>query len=182
MLAKPNKRHHENELKLEVIFPSWLHYDVVSALKTSHPYEEVAYDIIQLNNDYQQVGSGMIGELPEEMDEIMVLHLLKTSFRLSVIKHTSLLGKKVKKLALCGGAGSFLIGKAISVGADFYVTGDIKYHEFFDANNRIVVADIGHWESEQFTIELLVELLQHNFPTFAILKTEVDTNPVQYFI
>jgi dinuclear metal center YbgI/SA1388 family protein len=181
-VGQQGKRHQENELKLEVIFPSWLQFDVVTALKASHPYEEVAYDIVQLSNDYQQVGSGLVGELPEEMDETMVLHLLKTSFRLSVIKHTPLLGKKVKKIALCGGAGSFLIGKAISAGADFYVTGDIKYHEFFDANNRIVVADIGHWESEQFTMELLVELLQHNFPTFAILKTEVDTNPVQYFI
>lgn len=181
-VGEHGKRHQEDELKLEVIFPSWLHSNVVTALKAAHPYEEVAYDIVQLSNDYQQVGSGLIGELPEPMDERMVLHLLKTSFGLSVIKHTALLGKKVKKIAVCGGAGSFLIGKAATARADFYVTGDVKYHEFFDANSRIVVADIGHWESEQFTVELLLELLQHNFPTFAILKTEVDTNPVQYFI
>ncbi len=181
-VGEQGKRHEENEVKIEVVFPSWLQFDIVAALKIAHPYEEVAYDIVSLSNDFQQVGGGLIGELPEPMDEVMVLNMLKTGFGLSVIKHTPLLGKKIKTIALCGGAGSFLINKAIAVGADFYITGDIKYHEFFDANSKIVVADIGHWESEQYTSELLVELLQYNFPTFAILKTEVDTNPVKYFL
>jgi putative NIF3 family GTP cyclohydrolase 1 type 2 len=101
---------------------------------------------------------------------------------LSVIKHTPLLGKPVKKLAICGGSGSFLIQKAISSGATVYITSDVKYHEFFDANNKIVIADIGHWESEQFTIDLLFDILQSKFTTFAVLKTEVKSNPVHYFI
>jgi len=181
-IGEQGKRHEENEIKIEVIFPSWLQFEVVAALKSAHPYEEVAYDIVSLNNEFQQVGSGLVGELPEPMDEKMVLNMLKTGFGLSVVKHTPLLGKKVKTIAFCGGAGSFLISRAIAARADFYITGDIKYHEFFDANSKIVVADIGHWESEQYTAELLVELLQYNFPTFAILKSKVDTNPVQYFL
>lgn len=176
------QRHEENEVKIEVIFPVWLKSTVIAALKNAHPYEEVAYDIVPLANEMQVIGSGLIGELPEPMEETMVLNMLKTSFNLTVIKHTPLLGKKVKNIAVCGGSGSFLIGKAIAEKADFYVSADIKYHEFFDAENKLVVADIGHWESEQFTIELLMEILQYNFPTFAILKSNVDTNPVKYFI
>ena len=100
---------------------------------------------------------------------------------LKVIKHTPFLGKKVKKIAVCGGSGSFLTKTAIAAKADFYITADVKYHEFFDAESKLVLADIGHWESEQFTIELLAEVLQEKFPTFAVLKTAVKTNPVQYW-
>jgi putative NIF3 family GTP cyclohydrolase 1 type 2 len=124
----------------------------------------------------------LLGELPEELEETGFLHMLKTSFELSVIRHTPLLGKKIKKVAICGGSGSFLIGKAAASGADIYISADIKYHEFFDANNQLVVADIGHWESEQFTTELLLEILQAKFPTFAVLKSGVKTNPVNYFL
>lgn len=181
-VGEKGKSHQEEEIKIEVIFPNWLKVNVVAALHNAHPYEEVAYDIVTLNNSFEEVGSGLIGELPEPMEETMVLNMLKTGFNLSVIKHTPLLGKKITKLAVCGGAGSFLIGNAIAAGADFYVTSDVKYHEFFDANYRMVIADIGHWESEQYTAELLVEILQQNFPTFAILKTGVDTNPIKYFL
>ena len=148
----------------------------------AHPYEEVAYDIIALDNQNQLVGSGLVGELPEPLNETGFLAMLKTTFELSVIRHTPLLGKPVKKIALCGGAGSFLIGAAAATGADFYITGDIKYHEFFDANSRLVVADIGHYESEQFTIDLLFDKKKKKFPTFAVLKTGVKTNPVHYFL
>ena len=116
------------------------------------------------------------------MKEHFFLQMLKQSFDLQLIKHTKLLGKNIQKVAICGGAGSFLISKAASIGADIYVTADIKYHEFFDANDTMVVADIGHWESEQFTSELLVNVLQQNFPTFAVLKSSVNTNPVEYFL
>jgi dinuclear metal center YbgI/SA1388 family protein len=176
------ERHTEAEIKIEVIFPAYLQKNIVSALLKAHPYEEVAYDIIALANDYQQVGSGLVGDLPIAISETEFLLQLKASFGLTVIRHTPLLGKPVQKIALCGGAGSFLTAKAISAGADFYVTGDVKYHEFFDANTRIVIADIGHWESEQFTIDLLFLILQDKFPTFAVLKTGVKTNPVDYFI
>jgi hypothetical protein len=180
--GEKGKRHIEPETKLETVFQAHMQQQVIKALIKNHPYEEVAYDIVALNNDLQTVGSGLIGYLPEPMEEAFFLQMLKQSFDLQVIKHTKLLGKRIQKVAVCGGAGSFLLGKASQAGADIYITGDMKYHEFFDANDQLIVADIGHWESEQFTIELLMEVLQQNFPTFAVLKTKVKTNPVEYFI
>jgi putative NIF3 family GTP cyclohydrolase 1 type 2 len=115
------------------------------------------------------------------MEEKAFLQQLTTTFSLQVIRHTPLLRKQVSRVAVCGGAGSFLLENALAAGADFFITADLKYHEFFDANGRMVVADIGHWESEQFTPELLVDVLQSKFPTFAVLKSGIDTNPVQYF-
>lgn len=181
-VGKKEERHTEPEIKIEIIFPAWLQNNLISALKNSHPYEEVAYDIVALNNELQTFGSGLIGELLEPMEEQYFLQMLKQSFGLQLIRHTKLLGKPIQKVAVCGGSGSFLIGKAAAANADIFITGDIKYHEFFDANNQLVIADIGHWESEQFTIELLMDVLQQNFPTFAVLKTKVKTNPVEYFI
>jgi dinuclear metal center YbgI/SA1388 family protein len=181
-VGKIGERHTEAEVKMEMIFPAWLQKDICNALFTAHPYEEVAFDIVALDNTSQQLGSGLIGELPVEMTELAFLGFLKEKFNLSVIKYTPLTGRTVKKVALCGGAGSFLMGAASAAGAHFYVSADIKYHEFFDANGRLVVADIGHYESEQFTIGLLSEFLQQKFPTFAVLKTGVVTNPVNYYI
>lgn len=175
------KRETTEEEKIEVIFPVYLREKLVNAMTEAHPYEEVAYDLIPLSNYFQEVGSGLIGELPEERDETQFLQIVKLQFNLQVIRHTPLLEKKVKKVALCGGAGSFLIKNALSAGADFFITSDIKYHEFFDAENRMVIADIGHWESEQFTIELLHDVLHANCSNFAVLKSEVQTNPVRYF-
>lgn len=176
------KRHTEDEIKMEMIFPAWKETEVIKAMLAAHPYEEVAYDIIALNNKNQLVGSGLTGDLAQAMSEIEFLKLLKEKFNLSVIKHTPLQDTQVTKIALCGGAGSFLIGAAIASGAQFYITGDIKYHEFFDANNRLVIADIGHYESEQHTIDLLFDILSRKFLNFAVLKTGVKTNPVHYFL
>ena len=180
--GKVGIRHIEDEIKMEMIFPAWQEKSILTAMTDAHPYEEVAYDIVALDNQNQQVGSGLTGELPEPISETALLELLKQKFNLSVIRHTPLLGRPVKKIALCGGAGSFLTGAAVAAGADFYITGDVKYHEFFDANNRLVIADIGHYESEQFTIDLLFDILTQKFPTFAIQKTGVKTNPVHYFL
>jgi dinuclear metal center YbgI/SA1388 family protein len=179
--GKIGERHTEPEIKMEIIFSAWLEKGIYNAMIAAHPYEEVAYDIVQLENTNLQVGSGLVGELPEPVTEAAFLSDIKRIFNLSVIKHTALTGRKVKKVALCGGAGSFLIGAASAAGADFYISSDIKYHEFFDANGKLVVADIGHYESEQFTIGLLSEFLQQKFPTFAVLKTGVVTNPVNYY-
>lgn len=179
-VGKQGERHEEPELKLEVIFPFWLEAPLVRALRSSHPYEEVAFDIVPLSNTHQGTGAGLIGEFPEPLDEQRFLQVLKSVFKTGVIRHTAFLNKPIKKLALCGGAGSFLISKALAAGADAYVTGDIKYHEFFDANDRMLLADIGHYESEQFTINLLQEFLAQKFPNFAVLKTGVHTNPVFY--
>ncbi|GAB2834223.1 Nif3-like dinuclear metal center hexameric protein [Ferruginibacter profundus] len=175
------KRHTEEEIKIEVIFPAWLEKPIYNALIQAHPYEEVAYDIISLENTSQVIGSGLIGKLPTPMAEVDFLKSIKEIFNISMVRHTALMGKEVQKVALCGGAGSFLIGAAIAAGADFYISSDIKYHEFFDANGRLVIADIGHYESEQFTTDLLFEVLTEKFPNFAVLKTGLNTNPVQYF-
>jgi dinuclear metal center YbgI/SA1388 family protein len=175
------KRHTEKELKIEVILPAYLENKIVAAMKAAHPYEEVAYDVVELSNMNQRVGSGVIGELAEQMEEKKFLQKLKEVFGLQIVRHTALSGKKISKVALCGGAGSFLTAKALAAGADVYVTADMKYHEFFDANGRMLIADIGHYESEQFTINLLQEILEKKFPTFAVLKTGVETNPVRYF-
>lgn len=180
-VGTPGTRHTEAELKIEVIFPAHLKRGIVSALLAAHPYEEVAYDIVALSQEFQQVGSGLVAELPQPLAETELLHKIKQAFGLQVIKHTPLLNKPVKTVALCGGAGSFLTKKAIAAGADIYITSDVKYHEFFDAENRLVIADIGHWESEQFTIDLLYDILLTKFPTFAVLKSKVKTNPVCYF-
>ena len=176
------QRHNENELRIETIFPAWVETEVVKALKSAHPYEEVPYDIYLTDNYNQQIGSGLAGELPKAIIGEDFLKQLKEAFGLAVIRHNALSKNLVKKIALCGGAGSFLIGAAVAAGADFYVTGDVKYHDFFDANERLVIADIGHFESEQYTIDLLFDILREKFPNFAVLKTEVKTNPVSYFV
>jgi hypothetical protein len=181
-VGEHGKRHEEAELKIEVIFPSWRENSIISALKSAHPYEEVAFDVVQLDNEFQTVGSGLIGELETAVSENAFLELLKNRFNLQVLRHTAFLQKPIKKVAICGGAGSFLTKTAIAEGADIFVTADIKYHEFFDAEKRLLLADIGHWESEQFTIDLLAEELSRKFPTFAVLKTGVKTNPVVYFV
>ena len=180
-VGKIGERHRENETRIEVIFPGFLQHSMVDSLKEVHPYEEVAYDIYPLENQREDVGSGLTGELPESISEEELLTLLKKIFGLSVIKHTQFLQKKISKVALCGGAGFFLLPQAIAASAQVYITSDIKYHEFFDADSNILLADIGHYESEQFTIELLAEILQQKFPNFAVLKTEIITNPVLYF-
>ena len=174
------QRHEEEEMKIEVIFPAWLEQGILSAMIKAHPYEEVAYDVVRLDNNYQSTGSGLIGDLPTSISPTEFLQLLQNQFHLQVIRHTKR-EKPIHKVALCGGAGSFLTKAALAAGADAYVTGDVKYHEFFDAENRLLLADIGHWESEQFTIDLLAEHLSGKFPTFAVLKTDVKTNPVEYF-
>jgi dinuclear metal center YbgI/SA1388 family protein len=180
--GKPGELHRENEIKVEVIFPAWLEGRILKSLLAAHPYEEVAYDIVRLDNRFSTIGSGVIGELKEPAAEKSFLKILKEKFKLNVIKHTGLLSKPISRVAVCGGAGSFLISSALAAGADCFITSDIKYHEFFDANDKMVIADIGHYESEQFTINLLQEFLEQKFPTFAVLKTEVNTNPVRYFL
>jgi dinuclear metal center YbgI/SA1388 family protein len=176
------QQHMEEEIKVEVIFPAGLQQAAIAAVKAAHPYEEVAYDIIALDNVTGYTGSGLVGELPEAVAEGLLLEQIKAAFGLKLLRHTAFLGKKVKKVALCGGAGSFLTGAAKAAGADVYITADVKYHEFFDADGQLLLADIGHYESEQFTINLLFDVLQEKFPTFAVLKTGVNTNPVHYFL
>ena len=180
-VGEKGKIHSEKEVRFETIFPAYLQVKIIQALINSHPYEEVAYDIYPLDNKFDKVGMGMIGSFAVPKSEKDFLAQLKNTFNTGVIKHTALKNKKVKKVAVCGGTGSFLLKQAIAAGADFFVSADFKYHEFFDAENRIVIADIGHFESEQFTKELFYELLTKKFPKFALHLSEVNTNPVFYF-
>jgi dinuclear metal center YbgI/SA1388 family protein len=170
------------ESKVEFIFPAWLESKIIATLKANHPYEEVAYEIISLDNINQEIGSGMVGYLKKPMTEKAFLTFLKNQFNLPVIRHSNFLQKKIHKIALCGGSGSFLISNAIASKADIYITADVKYHEFFNANNQLVIADIGHWETEQFTIQLIFDYLSQKFPNFALLKTRVKTNSICYFV
>jgi len=173
--------HQEAETRLETIIPAELSSKVINAMVAAHPYEEVAYDIYPLENKDPHRGMGMIGRLEYPMEEEVFLGFLKDRFRASVVRHSTLLGKAVKKVAVCGGAGSFLLGKAKAKGADVFVTGDMKYHQFFEAEGQLVVMDIGHFESEQFTRELFYDLLMKKFPKFAVRLSETEKNPIKYF-
>ncbi len=168
------------ENRLEVIFPQFLEKHILAALRAAHPYEEVAFYIHVLENTHQEVGSGIVGELEMPMNALDFLHFLKKTMQTACIRHTAPLSIEVKKVAVCGGAGSFLLGNAIGAGADVFVTADYKYHEFFDADGQIMIADIGHFESEQFTIDLLVEILQKKNIQLRIFSTKIITNPVKY--
>jgi dinuclear metal center YbgI/SA1388 family protein len=169
-----------DEIRFETIFPSFMQNQVINALLKTHPYEEVAYDVYPLSNELNSVGSGMIGELEIETDEAEFLNFTKKALKTDCIRHTTLRSKKVKKVAVCGGSGSFLLRAAIASGADCYITADFKYHEFFDAEGKIIIADVGHYESEQFTKDLLYSLLLEKFPTFALHLSHINTNPVNY--
>lgn len=176
-----NQRHQEEEYRLEVVYHQALERKLTAALRQAHPYEEVAYDCIPLSNEWAQLGSGMVGELPEQQPIKQFFDHVKNSFGVACIRHTTINKETIKRVAWCGGSGSFLLPQAKAAQADVFITADFKYHEFFDAENDIVIADIGHYESEQFTIELLHDVLKEKMPTFALLLTECNTNPVNYY-
>lgn len=179
-IGKPGELTRTREMKIETIYPVSKEKEVLKALIDAHPYEEVAYDIFTLENNYDRIGSGMVGELEKEEDEMEFLKRLSGVFKAQGIRYSSLRKKRVRKVAVCGGSGSFLLPNAISEGADIFVTADFKYHQFFDADNKVVIADVGHYESEQFTMDLLKEELNKKFPTFAVRLTGTNTNPINY--
>jgi len=181
-VGEKDQLHQEPEVRVEVVLPQYRQSAVIAALLAAHPYEEVAYDLVSLANVQPGLGAGVTGYLPEPLETTAFLALLKEKFGLQLVRHTPSSGKPVRKVALCGGAGSSLVSSALAAQADAYVTGDMKYHEFFDADGRILIADIGHFESEQFTIDLLAEQLAEKFTTFAVLKTGIITNPVRYYL
>jgi len=181
-VGQVGEQHREAEVRIETIFKVQDERKILLALLENHPYEEVAYDIYALENKLDNVGAGMIGWLPQEMEAHEFLHHVKNKMQAKVIRHTNLLGRKIKKVAVCGGSGSFLLKQAIAAGADAFITADFKYHEFFDAEDKLIICDIGHYESEQFTSNLLIDNIQEKFPNFAIRLTEHNTNPINYFI
>ncbi|MFT6868413.1 MAG: dinuclear metal center YbgI/SA1388 family protein [Cyclobacteriaceae bacterium] len=169
-----------NEKRVEVIFPSFKTDKIISALKKSHPYEEIAYYLTSLQNKNQQVGSGMIGELKKPMETEAFLTFLKDKMQTDVIRHTQIHLKEIRTVAVCGGAGSFLLSHAKAAKADVFISGDFKYHDFFEADNEIIIADIGHYESEQFTKDLLYDILSKKLTNIALLLSGVKTNPIKY--
>ncbi len=171
----------EPEVKIEVLVEKHREREVLAAMRGAHIYEEVAYELVPINNLHQQIGAGMIGSLPQAMDEKDFLTLVKKEMKADIIRHTALSGNKVQKVAICGGSGSFLLNDAIAAGADIFITADFKYHQFFDAGGKIVIADIGHYETEQFTPEIFEMVLKKKFINFAVLLSNVLTNPVKYF-
>lgn len=174
-------QHHEPETRIETIFLVQDERKILLALLENHPYEEVAYDIYPLENKLNTVGSGMIGWLEEEMEAADFLAFVKSRMNVTLIRHTKATDRKIKKVAVCGGSGSFLLNNAIAAGADAFITADFKYHEFFDADGKLMIADIGHFESEQFTSGLLIDIIREKFPNFAIRLTEHNTNPINYY-
>ena len=174
------EQHNENEDRIEVIYPKHKEKAILNAMKMAHPYEQVAHQIYVLENKHQLVGSGIVGELKKTVKIEAFLQHIKTNMKADFVRYSSLVKKEVKCVAVCGGSGSFLLNNAKAVGADIFITADFKYHEFFDAENDIVIADIGHYESEQFTKDLIYDLLTKNFTRFAVRLSKVNTNPIKY--
>lgn len=179
-IGHSGKQETVNEIRAEVIFPSHLEVNIIQALKGTHPYEEVAYYVQRIENENQEVGSGLVGDLEIPMEPIEFLRRLKKQMRIEVVRHTAPVVGMVKRVAVCGGAGSFLLGNAIQSGSQVFVSADFKYHEFFDADGKIMIADVGHYESEQFTKELFGEVLTKKFTTFAVNFSKTVTNPISY--
>ncbi len=170
--------HNEKETRIETILPSYIKNRAISALLKAHPYEEPAYDIYPLQNTWNTVGAGVIGELPHDTDEQEFLLSIKNIFKAGCVKHTALRGRKIKKVALCGGAGASFAHEAIASGADVYITGEARYHELFDNTDKMLYAIIGHYESEQYTTEIFEEIISQSFPQTPVKTTKINTNPI----
>jgi len=181
VIGKRNKLMKTNEVKIEVTFEKHKQSQIIKAMKANHIYEEVAYEIYSLENKHQNIGLGMIGELKKPISEIDFLKFIKKKLDLSIIKHSEKINKTIKKVAVLGGSGSFAINNALAQGADAFVTSDLKYHQFYEAENHVLLIDIGHFESEKFTKNLIFDFLKKKITNFAIVLSEIDTNPVKYF-
>lgn len=181
-IGKVGERESVDEVLLSVIFESFKEREIVQKMKEVHPYEEVAYQIYRLENENQYLGLGQYGDLEQEMTETEFLNLLKEKFNLRVVRYSQFSGRTIKKIGVIGGSGAQGIKNAIDAKCDAYITGDLKYHDFFRAENKLLLCDIGHFESEQFVVEQIIDILSKKFPKFAILKLTQNTNPVNYFI
>ena len=181
IVGEKGKIHFEDETQISVTFSKHLESNILKILFKTHSYEEVAYEITSIENTNQHIGMGMTGELQEAISESEFLEFVKSTMKTGCIKHSSLLGKPIKKVAVLGGSGSFAITAAKHADADAFITADLKYHDFFQAENQIVLADIGHYESEQFTKNLLVTYLTKKITNFAVVLSKTNTNPVKYF-
>ncbi len=179
-LGKKGEMQREDEIQIGVTYPKHLEQNILQALHETHPYEEIAHEIMTLENTNQHIGMGMVGEFKNPMNELDFLNFIKQKMKVSCIRHTELLGKKIKKVAVLGGSGAFAIEAAKRAGVDAFITSDVKYHQFFQAEKQLIIVDIGHYESEQFTKNLLVDYLTKKIPNFAVILSEENTNPVKY--
>lgn len=174
------KLHTASEVRVETILPAHCKADVLQVLLDNHPYEEPAFDFYPVRNDWSQVGAGVVGELEKPMECRDFLWKVKQTFGVECIRHNGFNDRKIATVALCGGAGAFLIPQALHGKADAFVTGEIKYHEYFGYENDILLVQAGHYESERYTIELFSEVLGKSFPGLRIRQTECNTNPIKY--
>ena len=172
--------HREAEVRIETVLPAYLKGKVVRALLEAHPYEEPAYDLYPLKNQWQQAGAGVIGELPDDMATGKFLQLVKETFQTECVKTNRFNGQSVRTVALCGGSGAFLLPQAIGQGADVFLTGEIKYHDYFGHEDELLMVEIGHYESERYTMEIFLDIIKEACPTLSVKLTNVDTNPVRF--
>ncbi len=172
--------HTEKEVRIETVLPAYKKTEAIKALLHAHPYEEPAYDLYPLQNSWGQAGSGLIGELEHPETELEFLKKIKKTFEVGCLKHNKLTGREIQTVALCGGAGAFLIPHAIRNQADVFITGEIKYHDYFGLDTEILLAEIGHYESEQYTKEIFYTIIRDLFPALDIQMTKVNTNPIKY--
>ncbi|MEG0795568.1 MAG: Nif3-like dinuclear metal center hexameric protein [Odoribacter sp.] len=179
-VGKVGTLHTENEIKTEITLPAYLLNKSIQALKAVHPYEEPVWDIVCLDNENPTTGFGIIGELPSPVNTMTFLEKVKQTFHCKTIRHTAICKTEIQKIAVCGGSGAFLTKLAIRQKADLYITGDYKYHDFFNTENQLIIADIGHYESEQFTKDIFYELVTKKISNFAIQFSRVQTNPINY--
>ncbi len=172
--------HFEEEIQLGITFAKHLEGTIIRTLHENHPYEEVAYEMTTLDNTNQHIGMGMIGSFKKSLSEIDFMTLLKTKMNVPMVRHSDFTGKMIQKVAVLGGSGSFAIAHAKRAGVDAYVTADLKYHDFYQAEGQLILADIGHYESEQYTKNLLFEYLTKKIPNFAFILSAENTNPIKY--
>jgi hypothetical protein len=172
--------HSEKEIRIETVFPTYMKSDIISSLLSVHPYEEPVFDLYPLENEWKQSGSGIIGDLPEWEDELIFLQRIKDVLHVDCMKHSSLTGRKLRTVAICGGSGAFLTQRAIDAGADIFITGEAKYNDFYDVENRILLAVIGHYESEICAKDIFFHVISKKFPTFAVQNSIVNSNPIKY--
>ena len=177
-IGEIGKLHVENEIRIETVFPQFIEQSVIKALIAAHPYEEVAYDIYPIDNEFSSIGYGIIGEIETETDELPFLEMVKQITQSRCLRYSPFCGKRIRKVAVCGGSGAFLIKEAEAAGADVFITGDLKYHDFFEPDGKILLADIGHFESEQFVCDVISSVIKEKFPNFANFISGVNTNPL----
>ncbi|MDR0768851.1 MAG: Nif3-like dinuclear metal center hexameric protein [Dysgonamonadaceae bacterium] len=175
-----NELHTEPEIRIETIVPTYKKQATLRALLSAHPYEEPAYDFYSIENDWRQIGSGIVGELPAPEDEKLFLQKLKTIFNLETLKHSPFTGKPIKKVALCGGSGAFLIPDAIACDTDIFITGEARYNDYYDVENHILLAVIGHYESEVAVKEIFYDIIIKKIPNVTVHLSTVNTNPVNF--